>query len=298
MELVQGSDWLKGDPPPVEGASVLAAAEGGDRVLRLLASAPRRVAVIDRRPAQLHLVELKHAALQALGYGEYLEMTGLRPSRRRRALFHHVRGFLRREADEFWLARLPVLDRGVALQGTFERRLASFRQLVRLIQGRRRCERYLALSDEEARRRFLADEWNTFFWRTLGAAIWERWFRAPAARLERLLMEGRLLQPPPEIGGETFERARAAANRILVVGGPPDAYLRSLPSRSIDVFVLGRLDPEGLEDELARVAAPGARATLVTERDPRTCLRGFVAECEPREAGFFPGSLVAGSFPT
>ena len=38
---------------------MLASAEGGDRVLRLLAARPRRAAVVDRNGAQLHLMDLK-----------------------------------------------------------------------------------------------------------------------------------------------------------------------------------------------------------------------------------------------
>jgi hypothetical protein len=55
------------------------------------------------------------------------------------------------------------------------------------------------------------------------------------------------------------------------------------------------MELRGLEEGLARIAAPGARVEFVTER--AASLLGFVSEGPPREAGFFPGSVVAGTFP-
>ncbi len=296
MTLDQGSDWLGDDPAVREGDAVLAAAEGGDRVLRLLAARPRRVTAIDRRLAQLHLLELKLAAVKTLPRGEVLEFLGHRPSRRRRALYPRLRWLLPRESDDFWIARIDLVDRGVASQGEFERRLASFRRLVRLIHGRAKVERFLTLGNEASRRAMYAAEWRTFLWRRFGPALWSRWFDVPASHLERLLFEGRLLAAAPEPGEAEFEAAKELANRVLVVHEPPEIHLRSLPSGSIDAFALGRMDLSGLEAEIARVARPGARATLVTERAPDSWSPRFVPVGPPRDAGFFPGQLIFGSF--
>lgn len=289
MELAQGSDWLEGDLPPCRGAAVVAAAEGGDRILRLLADAPKRVAVVDRRPAQRHLVELKLAALKTLSHADYLELAGPRPSIRRRALYQRARWMLPRESDEFWLARLGLIDRGVWGQGVLERRLASFRAFVGWVHGSRRVARFRALATEAERRAVYAREWRTWLWRRFGAFLWERWFDVPPERLERLLLEGRLLAPPPEIDLATFDAAKAFAPRALVAGAPDD-YLRGVPEASVDVFALGRLDVRGLEDQIARTARPGARVSIVSERAPE--LRGFRADGVPVEAGFFPGFLI------
>lgn len=289
MDLLQGSDWLEGDLPSCRGAAVVASAEGGDRIVRLLADAPKRVAVVDRSPAQRHLVELKLAALQALGRAEYLELAGSRPSRRRRALYQRVRRLLPRETDEVWLGNLAAIDRGVSGQGLLERRLAAFRSFAGWVHGARRLERFRALTTEAERRAMYAREWKTWLWRRFGAFLWERWFDVPPERLERLLLEGRLLAPPPEIAEAAFAAAKECAARALVAGSPED-YLRSLPEASVDVFALGRLDVRGLEGEIARCARPGARISLVSERAPD--VHGFRTEGEPTEAGVFPGFLI------
>jgi S-adenosylmethionine:diacylglycerol 3-amino-3-carboxypropyl transferase len=294
VELTQVTDWLDDDPAVREGDAVLAAAEGGDRVLRMLGAAPRRVAVIDRNPAQRHLVAFKLAALKSLGHAEYLELAGRVPSRRRRLLYQRVSWLLPREADEFWRARLRLVDRG--LKGSFERRLASFRGLLRLVHGRARLERFVGLATEAERRTAYEAEWRTYFWRRFGGRLWRRWFGVPEERMERLLFEGRLLAAPPALSAGEFEAAKLHANRVLVVDEAPEDYLRSLPAGSVDAFLLGRLDVRGLDSEIARVAHPGSRISLVTEREAP--IRGVRAERAPREAGFFPGHLLRGVFAT
>jgi len=297
MELTQGTDWVVDDLAVREGEAVLAAAEGGDRVLRLLSARPKRVAVVDRNPAQLHLLDLKLAAVKALSHGDYLDLMGHRPSRRRRALFQRVRWLMPKEADEFWLARLGLIDRGVVQQGEFERQLSSFRQFVRIVHGAKKVERFQALATEAERRDMYAREWQTYLWRQFGGMIWKRWFDVGADRLERLLFEGRLLAPPPQLSAGEFETAKELANRVLVVNEPPQDYLHSLPGDSVEAFLLGRMDLRGLEGELCRAARPGARLSYVTEQPGGRPPLGFVAQGLPREAGFFPGHLVAAVLP-
>jgi S-adenosylmethionine:diacylglycerol 3-amino-3-carboxypropyl transferase len=297
MDLRQGTDWVVDDLAVGGGDAVLAAAEGGDRVLRLLSARPKRVAVIDRHPAQLHLLDLKLAAVKALAHVDYLELLGHRPSRRRRMLFQRVRWLMPKEADEFWLARLALLDRGVIQQGEFERQLSSFRQFVRIVHGSRKVERFQALVTEAERRDLYAREWQTYLWRQFGGMIWKRWFDVDADRLERLLFEGRLLAPPPQLSSAEFEGAKELANRVLVVNEPPQDYLHSLPGDSVDAFLLGRMDLRGLEGELCRIARPGARLSFVTEQPEARPPLGFVPQGRPRDAGFFPGFLVAALLP-
>lgn len=276
---------------------VLAAAEGGDRVLRLLAARPKRVAVVDRNPAQLHLLDLKLAAVKSLAHADYLELMGNRPSRRRRALYQRVRWLMPKEADEFWLARLGVVDRGVSQQGEFERQLSSFRQFVRIVHGSKKVERFQALGTEAERREMYAREWQTCLWRRFGGLVWKRWFSVGSERLERLLFEGRLLAPPPQLSAGEFEVAKELANRILVVNEAPRDYLHSQPSDSVEAFLMGRMELGGLEGDLCRIARPGARMSYVTDRPEGRPPVGFVAQGAPREAGFFPGHLVAAVLP-
>ena len=297
MTLKQGSDWGVECLDGREHEAVLVSAEGGDRVLRLLAVRPKWVAVIDRNPAQLHLLALKVAAVKALAHGDYLELMGNRPSRRRRALYHRVRWLMTKEADEFWLGRLGTIDRGVAQQGDFERQLSSFRRFVRLVHGSKKVARFQSLSTEAERREMYSREWQTGLWRRFGSMIWKRWFDVGAERLEQLLLEGRLLAPPAELSPAEFLTAKELANRILIVMEGPLDYLHALPTESVDAFLMGRLDLRGLEVELCRVARPGARMSYVSGNPDDRPPLGFIAQGRPRDAGFFPGQLVAAVLP-
>jgi len=297
MNLEQGSDWVVESLDGREDEVVLASAEGGDRVLRLLAVRPKRVSVVDRNPAQLHLLALKVAAVKALAHPDYLELMGNRPSRRRRALYHRVRWLLPKEADDFWLARLGSVDRGVSQQGEFERQLSSFRQFVRLVHGSKKVAQFQSLATEAERREMYTREWQTGLWRHFGGMLWKRWFDVGPERLEQLLFDGRLLAPPPELSLAEFITAKGLANRILIVTEAPQDYLHALSTDSVDAFLMGRLDLGGLETELCRVARPGARMSYVTERPESRPPLGFVAQGEPRDAGFYPGQLVAAVLP-
>lgn len=297
QELLQGSDWTLEEVRVDRNDAVLAAAEGGDRVLRLLCREPKRVSVIDSSRAQLCLIELKLAGAKALSYCDYLDLMGNRPSRRRRELFQRIRWLLPKEADEFWLGRLGLIDRGVALQGGFERQLLSFRQFVRLVHGARKVERFQALATEGERREMYAREWQTFLWRRFGGKLWKRWFSIGPDRLERLLLEGRLLAPAPHLSRCEFECAKELANRILVVTEPPGEYLRTLPPASVDVLHLGRMDLRPFERELLRIARPEARLYYISELPEGRAPAGFVPQGSPREAGFFPGHLQTAMLP-
>lgn len=297
MNLHQGSDWVVDSLEGRESEVVLAAAEGGDRVLRLLSHHPRRVAVIDRNPAQLHLLALKVAAAKALAHPDYLELMGNRPSRHRRALYHRIRWLLPKESDEFWLARMGAVERGVAQQGDFERQLSSFRQFVRLVHGSKKVARFQSLRTEAERREMYTREWQTRLWKHFGGMLWKRWFAVGPERLEQLLFEGRLLAPPPELTLGEFITAKELANRILIVTESPEEYLRGLSGDSVDTFLLGRLELRGLGADLCRVARPGARLSYVTAEPAGPPPIGFVPQGEPRDAGFFPGRLMAAFLP-
>jgi hypothetical protein len=297
MNLQQGSDWVVEGLQVRRDEVVLASAEGGDRVLRLLSDRPKRVAVIDRNPAQLHLLALKVAAVKGLSHPDYLELMGNRPSRRRRALYHRIRWLIPRDADDFWLGRLGSVERGVAQQGDFERQLSSFRQFVRLVHGCRKVARFQSLATESERRDMYSREWQTRIWKHFGGMLWKRWFDVGPERLEQLLFDGRLLAPPPELTSAEFTTAKELANRIVIVSEAPHAYLHELPPDSVDAFLLGRLDLRGLEVELCRVARAGARMSYVSADPDGRPPVGFVAQGEPRDAGFFPGRLIAAVLP-
>ena len=152
------------DPQP--GHTCLSIASAGDNTLAILGRGPRRVIAVDLNPVQLACLELRVAAYRALAHGELLELLGSSPSGRRAALFGRCRRLLSPEARRFWDARPGDIARGVGGAGKFERYLALFgRDLLPVIQPRRRMTSLLQPRTSEEREAFYTREWDTWRWR-------------------------------------------------------------------------------------------------------------------------------------
>ena len=112
--------------------TVLCITSGGCNVLSLLLDQPRRLIALDMNAAQSALLELKIEGIRRLPHGQYLELLGIRPSRRRLDLYRRL------PAIRFWDEHPEMIERGLLNQGRFERYLGLFRRLLVLIQGQRR----------------------------------------------------------------------------------------------------------------------------------------------------------------
>ena len=64
---------------------------GGCTAMNLALERPGRIIAVDMNSAQTSLLELKAAGARVLDHGEYLELLGVRPSRRRRELYRACR---------------------------------------------------------------------------------------------------------------------------------------------------------------------------------------------------------------
>jgi S-adenosylmethionine-diacylglycerol 3-amino-3-carboxypropyl transferase len=150
-------------------------ASAGDNSLALLTKDPRRVIALDLNPAQLHCLELRVAAYKSLTHGELLELMGSRPSARRTELFDRCRPALGSAARAFWDRRRQAVEPGIGSLGKFERYFALFRRRVLpLVHRRRLVLQLLAPRPPEERRRFYAEQWDTWRWRLLFRMFFSR----------------------------------------------------------------------------------------------------------------------------
>jgi len=109
---------------PAAGDLVVCVAAGGGRALSLLAGGGGRLLAVDRRPAQLHVLELKAAALDALPYAALRAFVGVDPDRDRLDGYAALRGGLSRRARRYWDARPSLVRDGVLYAGRLETWLA------------------------------------------------------------------------------------------------------------------------------------------------------------------------------
>ncbi len=154
---------------------VVSIASGGDNALALLLGRPRSLTAVDVNPAQLHLLELKMRAIEALDHGDLACFLGARPCRERTEIYDCIKASLGAEARRWWDGRRDLVSRGVLHCGRFERFLGLFRRvLLPLAHSRKEVEELLACPDLDSQRRFFHDRWDNRRWRWLFRLFFSR----------------------------------------------------------------------------------------------------------------------------
>ncbi len=146
---------------------VIAIAGAGCTVMTLLAAGPRRLLAVDRSPAQLHLLNLKLAAVRHLTSDDAPAFVGGSAASNRWETFESLSGNLQKETADFWRARPEQIRKGVISQGRIERYFAVLRWLLRLVHSRRRIDQLFEQPSLEAQQRFFHDKWDTPGWRRI-----------------------------------------------------------------------------------------------------------------------------------
>ena len=256
------------------GKTALVVTSGGCTALSLALARPDRIIAVDLNAAQSHLLRLKIAGAKRLSHPEFLELFGVRMSKRRGLLYQQCRSALPAPAAVFWDAHQPLIEAGVLRAGRYERYLATFRRLLILIEGRRKVTQLFASRSLEDRRRFYEEQWNTHLWRlcfrvffsrpVLGSVGLDRSFftyvdgiedfGAHFLRLTRHALVdlspqenyfaaqiclGHYLDErtmPPYLLAENYPALRSAVDQIEVETMELGAFLAKMPDRSVDAF--------------------------------------------------------------
>lgn len=150
-----------------EHDDVIAIGGGGCTSMTLLAETPRRLQVVDRNPAQIHLLILKLTAACHLPSKEASAFLGGSETADRLITFESLASHLPRETLLFWRGRLEQIRKGVISQGRIEHYFAVLRWLLRFVHPRRRIEQLFDQPTLDAQQRFFHDAWDTPGWRRL-----------------------------------------------------------------------------------------------------------------------------------
>lgn len=252
---------------------VLSITSGGDKVLSLLTASPRRIVAVDMNPTQNHLLELKVAGIRGLDHGSFLELLGVRPSRRILQHYRCIRAHLSPAAAEYWDRSPEMLSKGVLTQGRFERYFGLFRRFLRVIEGERRIRTFFTFDRLDEQRAFYREEWNStpwklffkvFFSRTMLASLGldreffkyvdeqdfsTNFYRKAEHVFSDLLVKtnyflaqillGRYLdeeQVPLYLKAANFDLIRANLDRLEIRHSDAESLLTALPADSIDKF--------------------------------------------------------------
>ena len=192
---------------------VLSIASGGDNSFAHLLDGAASVTAIDLNPSQIALCELKKAALRRLDYADLLAFLGVRPSKRRTALYQQLRSELPSSARDYFDANSELIDVGVVHTGKFERYFHHFRtKFLPFVQSRRTIEKMAACMTLEEQSELYHREWNNVRWRALFRLFFGEF------------MLGRLGRDPQffkyvavdQLGNHFFGRAEYAFTHFLV----------------------------------------------------------------------------------
>jgi S-adenosylmethionine-diacylglycerol 3-amino-3-carboxypropyl transferase len=121
------------DALDLEGRRVLSVHAAGERAFGLLLGNPREVIAIDRNPAQIHLGQLKIAAMRALERHEYLAFIGIRDDAARAATYRMLRDMLPDTARRYWDSHAADIDEGIHSVGRTERSIARVSPILRRV---------------------------------------------------------------------------------------------------------------------------------------------------------------------
>ncbi len=292
------------------GDRVLCVTGSGDRPLNLLAQNPGHILAVDANPAQTHLLELKMAALETLTYEPYAEFLGLTGSAANRpGHWQRVRPALSVPAADHWRRNFKMLRRGVLYQGRWETYYRRVSRIVHLFFGRK-ISRLFELSNLEAQRRYVREEWDTRLWRWLfrascSPALSRVFFRDPAffrhvdcgmpvgrylydrmllvldhtlARdnfMMCLLFQGKLSarQLPPCLDPQQFPVIRSRVGRVEPQTADLLALLDRVPPGSHDAFSLSDVPSYLDQAAFERLLDLVLRAA---KRGARVCIRFFL----------------------
>ena len=107
-------------------------------------------------------------AIQLLDYNDFIEFIGVRPSDKRRTLYHKIRSFLSKRAKDYWDAHSDLIDLGIIHCGKFEVYFSIFRKyILSLIHTSDTIFKLFQQKDGQEQYSFYHTKWNTRRWRLL-----------------------------------------------------------------------------------------------------------------------------------
>ena len=160
----------------VAGKTLVSVCSAGDNALAMLTLNPEKIVVLDLSPAQIACMRLRIGAFRALSHEEFLELSGSRPSDRRKELLARALAETDNATRGFWMPLAPdVSDYGMGGVGKFERYFRLFRTwLLPLVHSKRTIEVIFAPRSQDGRKAFFDRRFNTLRWRVLLSIFFSR----------------------------------------------------------------------------------------------------------------------------
>ncbi|MEO6315585.1 MAG: DUF3419 family protein [Chitinophagaceae bacterium] len=279
------------------GDAIFAITSGGCNVLGFLLFDPEIIYSIDINPAQSCLLELKIAAIKALGFEEFIAFAGLKEHTSRRDSYDKIKPFLSREALAFWNTRSKTIAEGFFMNGKYERFIRVAAKFITSLQGRKRV---LGLFDEKTAKEqevYFDTVWNTkrfhyifkiifnkrmlakrglvadYFHFDDGSKSFAESFYSRSRKVFRdipvkgnyflsLYLTGKYRnenEVPPYLKKENFDTIKSRIDRIKITTAEAQDWLDTMADESINCFALSNICELMSEKDTGRLFASVSR---------------------------------------
>lgn len=176
-----------------KGDRVLSIGSAGDNSFSLLTQDPEIVLAVDINPVQLHLIELKKAAILKLSHPQFLGFLGFEFSKKRRELFEQLKDVLPSESYSFWNNRFSEIESGLIDQGKFERYFRRFNsKILPWIHNKKTVEELFRPKSNEEQKLFFDKKWDTWRWRFMIKLFFNKFVMGRLGRDPEFLKEVKL----------------------------------------------------------------------------------------------------------
>ncbi|KAH3759635.1 BtaA family protein [Pelomyxa schiedti] len=158
---------------------ILCICGSGDRVLNLLPSHPQSITPLDMNACQLHLLQLKMAAIRALDYPDYAAFLGLfnamDDAKRLSVYISQIAPLLPKASHDFWAAHLNMIAQGVLYSGRWESHFRRAGSCLQWLRGTA-INQLFACKTIEEQRQFVDNNWDRWWFRTMIRFLLSRLF--------------------------------------------------------------------------------------------------------------------------
>lgn len=175
---------------PAKESRILSIGSAGDNSFSLLTAHPAIVVAVDVNKIQLHLVELKRAAIKKLDHSETIKFLGFEPCDKRIEIFHHIKAELSADALSYWEANKPVIKAGLIYSGKFEKYLRLFSgRILPWIHSRKTVAQLFAKKNQAEQEAFYKNRWDSWQWKLLFQIFFSRYIMGKYGRDPRFMKE-------------------------------------------------------------------------------------------------------------
>jgi len=143
------------------GDRMMTITSGGCNTLSFLLYDPKEIYAVDINPSQSYLLELKIAAIRNLEFDEFIAFLGLKSTNDRLQKYIKIKEDLSSEAKVFWDSNIKMIEKGLLINGRYEKFVKFVAKMMLLFHGNKRIRDLFNEKTAEEQKLFYHQYWDT-----------------------------------------------------------------------------------------------------------------------------------------